>query len=74
MMQSVFSNASDFMMFTWIILVSTMHVFLEILEQMFFQTFLNSCFNYLVRSVFAYFRVFLEYTTPFLQYLRFTFS
>ena len=46
MMESVFRNV-----YTWIREVSTTYVLLEILEQLLFGLFQNTCFNYLAKSV-----------------------
>ena len=48
-MESIFSNFPDCKVHTWVRVVSTTHVSLEIQEQQFFETFQNSCFNYLAR-------------------------
>ena len=48
-MESVFSNVPDCKLHTWVKVVSTTHASQEIQEQQFFETFQNSCFNYLAR-------------------------
>ena len=44
-------SVPDCKLYTWISVMSNMHVFLKILKQLFFGTFQNSCFNSLARLI-----------------------
>ena len=52
---SMTESVPDCKLYTWISIISNMHVFLKSLKQLFFETFQNSCFNCLARPIFQSF-------------------
>ena len=71
-MEPVLSNVPDCKLYTWIKVVSTTHL-LSILEQLFYGTFQDSGQLLQLFSQISFIML-VQDTTPFLQYLLFTFA
>ena len=55
MIDATFTNFPDCKLYTWVRVISFTHIFLEMLEQLCFTIFQNSCLKYLTRSIFECF-------------------